>query len=85
MKLLVLFFVLIILYGGLNMIQEAKGSVELLTEDGDTVVISNNEIKELVNELLLLRKVLNDFLDDNSVSMSDENKKNLLSVLGVIL
>ncbi len=67
------------------MIQEAKGSVELLTEDGDTVVISNNEIKELVNELLLLRKVLNDFLDDNSVSMSDENKKNLLSVLGVIL
>lgn len=67
------------------MIQEAKGSVELLTEDGDTVVISNNEIKELVNELLLLRKVLNDFLDDNTVPMNDEKKNLLSTILGVIL
>ena len=52
---------------------------------GEIIPLSGEDIKEIVNELVLLRKTLKGFVDSNNVKISDEKRDEIIcELLGVV-
>jgi len=66
-------------------IEKVEGSVKMHMTCGEIIPLSGEDIKEIVNELVLLRKTLKGFVDSNNVKISDEKRDEIIcELLGVV-
>ena len=70
-----------------------KGAVKLLLENGETIIITPDQVKKLIRENKQLRRTnkflqnhinnLTEVIGNNAVELSEENLQKLLEELGV--